>query len=592
MQVFMKTMSDNSAVAVDIDDKFSKDGDYSQLDCDIGVTEGNSQNRFDDSSFNEHTNLFIGDLSRDCHEDHIHRLFSAYGTVVDIQIKRSKITKNPLGYGFVKMSSAEEANLCLEQIHEQEVCGRPIRVARAQRNSRLHVTNLDGMVTESELNAVFGAYGDVVEEDTIITRAECRSDAYALVHFLRREDAEDAKAALNGTYVKARAIYIDWNQNGLRRATGSMTSTGNSDVNVMNRAYSRPPDYPMPLYQECPVVSIYVRFEVVEDGRHITDQALHQVFQKFGRVTVVAIKSNVVDVDTNKENGYAFVHYESSQSGREAATRAVEAVQGLVSEGVVYTSEFSRNFRRGVSEDPTSPTLASTEPNSSNSSFEGSLANGSYGYGHTGGHSMMTMSGYPSLVNAAAAQSQSHMGMGMGMYGLGSQFMMPVGYQPAIGQTHGQLQYDQSDPSRFSTQQNMYHGHQQNMFPVPYPHYYVGSGRSVPVQMMHQQMPYSMPMGYGVDPLYMASPGHAYPSMMSNTSWTMSPQLMNGYPQMPSMGKYRGSSTSMPYSGGYMSESTSSAALSMDSSLTLPSSSMHMVGGDLYDAYNTHNNDL
>ena len=41
----------------------------------------------------DHTNLFIGDLARECTEDDLFRAFAEYGVVVDIQIKRSKLTK-------------------------------------------------------------------------------------------------------------------------------------------------------------------------------------------------------------------------------------------------------------------------------------------------------------------------------------------------------------------------------------------------------------------------------------------------------------------------------------------------------------------
>eukprot|EP01036_Dinobryon_divergens_P053896 gene53896-72027_t len=53
--------------------------------------------RGDDSTFDQ-TNLFIGDLSKDCIEDDLYKVFSQYGEVAEVQIKRSKMTKNPLGY--------------------------------------------------------------------------------------------------------------------------------------------------------------------------------------------------------------------------------------------------------------------------------------------------------------------------------------------------------------------------------------------------------------------------------------------------------------------------------------------------------------
>ena len=102
--------------------------------------------------------------------------------------------------------------------------------------------------------------------------------------------------------------------------------------------------------------------------------------------------------------GYAFVHYESSQAGREAATRAVEAVQELVADGVRYTAEFSRNFRRGVTDDSGIHSFSTSDASSPLTTVEGGLGHVPY----APGLSAMGMSGYPSAYNAATVQSQAH----------------------------------------------------------------------------------------------------------------------------------------------------------------------------------------
>jgi polyadenylate-binding protein len=45
--------------------------------------------------------LFVGDLSKSVYEQHLFDLFSKYGIVTHVEIKRDKLTLNNLGYGFV-----------------------------------------------------------------------------------------------------------------------------------------------------------------------------------------------------------------------------------------------------------------------------------------------------------------------------------------------------------------------------------------------------------------------------------------------------------------------------------------------------------
>ena len=114
--------------------------------------------------------MFIGDMSKDCTEDDLYETFSQYGEVAEVLIKRSKVTKNPLGYGFVRMVQPEAARLCMEHLNGATICGRSIRLNWAQRNTRLQVINIESSVTESDLNKLFGEYGELYEEETVLKR--------------------------------------------------------------------------------------------------------------------------------------------------------------------------------------------------------------------------------------------------------------------------------------------------------------------------------------------------------------------------------------------------------------------------------------
>jgi RNA recognition motif-containing protein len=81
------------------------------------------------------TVLFVGDLSSVCTEQHIRELFEVNGfNVVDIKMMGGKVTSNSFDYGFVELSSPEEAELALSTLDGTFLCGRRMRVKWAAPN--------------------------------------------------------------------------------------------------------------------------------------------------------------------------------------------------------------------------------------------------------------------------------------------------------------------------------------------------------------------------------------------------------------------------------------------------------------------------
>ena len=81
--------------------------------------------------------LFIGNLSYDSQEDSLKELFSEAGKVESAVIIKDKISGRSKGFGFVEMSSEEEAKKAVEMLNEKELDGRNIVVneARPMKNS-------------------------------------------------------------------------------------------------------------------------------------------------------------------------------------------------------------------------------------------------------------------------------------------------------------------------------------------------------------------------------------------------------------------------------------------------------------------------
>ena len=76
--------------------------------------------------------LYVGSLSYSTTDDALKATFSAAGTVVSASIIIDKMSGRSKGFGFVEMSSDEEAAKAVEMFNGKEVDGRTIIVNEAR----------------------------------------------------------------------------------------------------------------------------------------------------------------------------------------------------------------------------------------------------------------------------------------------------------------------------------------------------------------------------------------------------------------------------------------------------------------------------
>jgi len=76
--------------------------------------------------------LYVGSLSYDTTEDNLKDLFSQAGTVISAIIITDKMSGRSKGFGFVEMSSEEEAQKAIEMFDGKELDGRKIIVNEAK----------------------------------------------------------------------------------------------------------------------------------------------------------------------------------------------------------------------------------------------------------------------------------------------------------------------------------------------------------------------------------------------------------------------------------------------------------------------------
>jgi RNA recognition motif-containing protein len=72
--------------------------------------------------------LFVGNLSFNATENSLNDAFSAFGTVTETNLMMDRETGRPRGFGFITMSSAEEAQKAIEGMNGKEMDGRALTV--------------------------------------------------------------------------------------------------------------------------------------------------------------------------------------------------------------------------------------------------------------------------------------------------------------------------------------------------------------------------------------------------------------------------------------------------------------------------------
>ncbi|MGD0614279.1 MAG: RNA-binding protein [Verrucomicrobiota bacterium] len=78
------------------------------------------------------TKLFVGNLSFNTTENDLQDAFAAHGTVLEANLLTDRETGRPRGFGFVTMSSAEEAQKAVDALNGSTLDGRNLTVNEAR----------------------------------------------------------------------------------------------------------------------------------------------------------------------------------------------------------------------------------------------------------------------------------------------------------------------------------------------------------------------------------------------------------------------------------------------------------------------------
>jgi cold-inducible RNA-binding protein len=74
------------------------------------------------------TKLFVGNLSFNTTENDLQDAFAAHGTVVEANLMMDRMSGRSRGFGFITMSTPEEAQKAIEALNGSQIDGRAVTV--------------------------------------------------------------------------------------------------------------------------------------------------------------------------------------------------------------------------------------------------------------------------------------------------------------------------------------------------------------------------------------------------------------------------------------------------------------------------------
>ncbi|XP_071734973.1 28 kDa ribonucleoprotein, chloroplastic-like [Rutidosis leptorrhynchoides] len=191
-------------------------------DKDVEVEEGEEGEEESYSEPPEDAKIFVGNLPYDFDSENLAQLFNTAGTVDIAEVIYNRDTEQSRGFGFVTMSTVEEADKAVEKFNGYDASGRLLTVNKAApRGSqperrvvgtssfKIYVGNLAWQVDNGRLEQVFNEHGKVVDARVIYDRETGRSRGFGFVTMASEAEMNDAIAALDGQSLDGRAIRVN-----------------------------------------------------------------------------------------------------------------------------------------------------------------------------------------------------------------------------------------------------------------------------------------------------------------------------------------------------------------------------------------------
>ncbi|KAL8043723.1 hypothetical protein ABFX02_08G003700 [Erythranthe guttata] len=178
---------------------------------------------FEEPELSEEAKLFVGNLPYDVDSEKLATLFNQAGIVEISEVIYNRQTEQSRGFGFVTMSTVEEAEKAVEMFNRYDINGRLLTVNKAsprgsqpekaprtyEPSFRMYVGNLPWQVDNAKLEQLFSEHGKVIDARVVFDRETGRSRGFGFVTMSTQAEVNDAIAALDGESLEGRAIRVN-----------------------------------------------------------------------------------------------------------------------------------------------------------------------------------------------------------------------------------------------------------------------------------------------------------------------------------------------------------------------------------------------
>lgn len=181
----------------------------------------------------EDAKLFVGNLPYDIDSEGLAQLFQQAGVVEIAEVIYNRETDRSRGFGFVTMSTVEEAEKAVVLYNRYDLNGRLLTVNKAARRGsqperpprtfqptyRIYVGNIPWDIDDARLEQVFSEHGKVVSARVVYDRESGRSRGFGFVTMSSEAEMSEAIANLDGQTLDGRTIRVNAAEERPRRNT-------------------------------------------------------------------------------------------------------------------------------------------------------------------------------------------------------------------------------------------------------------------------------------------------------------------------------------------------------------------------------------
>ncbi|OIT29026.1 PREDICTED: 28 kDa ribonucleoprotein, chloroplastic [Nicotiana attenuata] len=225
---FVSVLSEDDNTLV-LDDQ-EQGEDFPSLVGEAGETETETEEYQEPS---EDAKLFVGNLPYDIDSEGLAQLFQQAGVVEIAEVIYNRETDRSRGFGFVTMSTVEEADKAVELYSQYDLNGRLLTVNKAaprgsrperpprtfQPTYRIYVGNIPWDIDDARLEQIFSEHGKVVSARVVFDRESGRSRGFGFVTMSSEAEMSEAIANLDGQTLDGRTIRVNAAEERPRRNT-------------------------------------------------------------------------------------------------------------------------------------------------------------------------------------------------------------------------------------------------------------------------------------------------------------------------------------------------------------------------------------